>query len=103
MKARIMYKTVNKLAPSRLCDLFQNVNKINDYNLRGSSTRVYIPMPKTEFLKQSFCYDGAKIWNQLPDEIRNSACCPRFAVSFLPRPLISLSFSVYYIDYLFHL
>ena len=30
-------------------------------------------MPKTEFLKQSFCYDGAKIWNQLPDEIRNSA------------------------------
>ena len=47
MKARIMYKTVN----SRLYDLFQNVNKINDYNLRGSSTRVYIPMPKTEFQK----------------------------------------------------
>ena len=61
MKARIMYKTVNKLAPSRLCDLLQNVNKINDYNLRGSSTRVYIPMPKTEFLKQSFCYDGATL------------------------------------------
>ena len=78
MKARIMYKTVNKLAPSRLCDLFQNVNKINDYNLRGSSTRVYIPMPKTEFLKQSFCYDGAKIWNQLPDEIRNSASLTSF-------------------------
>ena len=37
MKARIMYKTVNKLAPSRLRDLFQNVNKINDYNLRCSS------------------------------------------------------------------
>ena len=73
MKARIMYKTVNKLAPSRLCDLFQNVNKINDNNLRGSSTRVYIPMTKTEFLKQSFCYDGAKIWYQIPDEIRNSA------------------------------
>ena len=78
MKARIMYKTVNKQAPSRLCDLFQNVNKINDYNLRGSSTRVYIPMPKTEFLKQSFCYDGAKIWNQLPDEIRNSASLTSF-------------------------
>ena len=78
MKARIMYKTVNKLAPSGLCDLFQNVNKINDYNLRGSSTRVCIPMPKTEFLKQSFCYDGAKIWNQLSDEIRNSASLPSF-------------------------
>ena len=77
MKAR-MYKTVNKLAPSRLCDLFQNVNKINDYNLRGSSARVYIPMPKTEFLKQSFCCDGAKIWNQIPDEIRNSASLTSF-------------------------
>ena len=104
MKARIMYKTVNKLAPSRLCDLFQNVNKINDYNLRGSSTRVYFPMPKTEFLKQSFCYDGAKIWNKIPDEIRNSLWLTAFtAVSFLPRPLISLNFSVYYINYLSHL
>ena len=28
MKARIMYKTVNKLAPSRLCDLFQNVSEL---------------------------------------------------------------------------
>ena len=63
MKARIMYKGVNMLAPSRLCDLFQNVNKNSDYNSRGSSTRICIPMPKTEYLKKSFCYDGAKIWN----------------------------------------
>ena len=51
MKARIMYKTVNMLAPSRLCDLFQNVNQITDYNLRGSFTTIGIPMPKTEYLK----------------------------------------------------
>ena len=37
------------LAPSRLYDLFQNVNKFIDYNLRGSPTRVCIPMPKTEY------------------------------------------------------
>ena len=60
MKARIMNKTVNMLAPNRLCDLFQNVNKISDYNLRGSSSRVCIPMPKTEYLKKSFCYHGDK-------------------------------------------
>ena len=52
MKARIMYKTVNMLAANRFSDLFQNVNKITDYNLRGSSTRVCIPMPKTEYLKK---------------------------------------------------
>ena len=33
-------------------DLFQNVNETTDYNLRGSATRVHIPMPKTEFFKQ---------------------------------------------------
>ena len=50
MKAGIMYKTdVEKLAPSRLCDLFQNISEINDYNLRGSSTTVHIPMRKKEF------------------------------------------------------
>ena len=103
MIARIMYKTVNKLAPSRPCDLFQNVCKINDYNLRGSSTIVFIPMPKTEFLKQSFCYDGAKIWNQLPNEIRNSASLPLFCRKLSSSTFVSLTFSVYYINYLFHL
>ena len=72
-----MYKTVNTLAPNRLCDLFQNVNKITDYNLRGSFTRVFIPIPKTKYLKKSFCY-GAKIWNQIPDEIRKSVSLASF-------------------------
>ena len=54
MKARIMYKTVNKLAPSKLCNLFQNVNKINDYNLRLLYKSLYPNaknrIPKTKFL-----------------------------------------------------
>ena len=32
MKARIMYKTVDILTPSRLCDLFKNLDEITDYN-----------------------------------------------------------------------
>ena len=52
MKARIMYKIVNMLAPSRLCDLFENVNKIADYSLRGSSTRICIQMPKNRIPKK---------------------------------------------------
>ena len=94
------FKAVNKLAPSSLCDLFQN-NKINDNNLRGSSTRVYIPMPKTEFLKQSFCYDGAKIWNQIPDEIRNSASLTSFCNFFLNlRCLLVLVCIILIIDFI---
>ena len=38
MKARLMYISINKLAPQRLSNFFQNSNTVYDYNLRGSST-----------------------------------------------------------------
>jgi hypothetical protein len=38
MKARLMYISINKLAPHRLSNFFQNSNTVYDYNLRGSST-----------------------------------------------------------------
>ncbi len=31
-----------------------------------------LPQPKTEKLKKSFSYDGAKLWNSLPADVRNS-------------------------------
>ena len=46
LKAKLMFKTVNNLAPQRLCDIFKNVDEIHNYNLRGSSTKLYIPKPK---------------------------------------------------------
>ena len=72
LKAKLVFKTVNGLAPQsqRLCDIFKNVDEIHNYNLRGSTTKLYIPKPKTEFLKNSFGYSGAKLWNQIPEEIR---------------------------------
>jgi hypothetical protein len=42
---------------------------ITEYDLRGSSTSLQLPLPKTENLKKSFCYDGAKLWNSLPADI----------------------------------
>ena len=78
MKARLMYKTVNKLAPHRLCDIFQKTNTVSDYNLRGSSTSLCIPRPRTESLKRSFSYCGAQLWNQIPEEIRNSVSYDSF-------------------------
>ena len=43
LKAKLMFKTVNGLAPQRLCDIFKNVDENHNYNLRGSSTNLYIP------------------------------------------------------------
>ena len=72
MKARLMYKTVNQLAPQRLCNIFQLSDTVNKYNLRGSSTGLFIPRPRTEFLKKSFSYSGAKLWNRISEDIRSS-------------------------------
>ena len=73
MKAKLMYKTVNQLAPQRLCNIFQFSNNVTSYNLRGSSNGLFIPRPRTKFLKKSFSYSGAKLWNKIPEDIRNSS------------------------------
>jgi hypothetical protein len=52
MKAILMYKTVNQLAPQRLCNIFQFSNTVNSYNLRGSPTGLFIRRPRTELKKK---------------------------------------------------
>ena len=62
-KVKQMYKVLNDLAPSSLATLFVHKRNITEYDrLRGSSTSLQLPLPKTENLKKSFCYDGAKLW-----------------------------------------
>ena len=71
--AKTMYKVLNKLAPSPLEKLFEHKRNITQYDLRGSSTSLQLPQPKTEKLKKSFSYDGAKVWNSLSADVRGSA------------------------------
>ena len=96
IKAKLMYKIINGLAPQRLCEIFNKVNEIHNYNLRGSLTRLYIPKPKTEFLKDSFGYSGAKLWNQIPEEICNSSsfnsCCNKLSSS---TSILALPYIIY--------
>ena len=69
-KAKTMYKVLNKLAPSPLEKLFEHKRNFTQYNLKGSSTSLQLPQPKTEKLKKSFSYDGAKVWNSLSADVR---------------------------------
>ena len=57
-----MYKTVNQLAPQSFYNIFKFSNSANGYNLRGSSLGLFIPRPRTEFLKKGFGYSGVKLW-----------------------------------------
>ena len=49
-------------------------NNTNDYNLRNYGTDLSIPKPKKEFLKRSFKYRGAVLWNNLPYQPQLHRC-----------------------------
>ena len=41
-----------------------------DYDLRDSFRKLNLPKPRTDYLKRSFDYSGALLWNSLPENIR---------------------------------
>ena len=67
-KANLMYKCINNLAPAYLCNLFAPRTP----NFRNAKKRLMLPKPKTDYLKRSFSYSGALLWNNLPEEILTS-------------------------------
>ena len=69
-KALIMYKTLNELAPEYLQCLFTQ-RHVNDYNLRNLEGKLSLPKPNTGYLKRSFCYSEACLWNNLPQDLKS--------------------------------
>ena len=65
-----MYKTIHKLTPVYLQEIFTSRN--TNYDLRDAENNLYVPKPRTDYLKRSFCYSGAFLWNNLPHSIRTS-------------------------------
>ena len=63
-KANLMYKCVNKLSPNYLCNMF--TPRTLSFDLRDASQKLYLPKPRTDYLKRSFSYSGASLWNDLP-------------------------------------
>ena len=53
-----MYKVLNDLAPNALVNLFMRKSDITDHELRGSSTSLQMPLPRTENMKKSFLMMG---------------------------------------------
>ena len=67
-KAIMMFKSLNGIAPVYLQDLFSE--RHTDYHLRDSFHKLNLPKPHTNYLKRSFGYSGALLWNSLPESIR---------------------------------
>ena len=64
----MMFKSLNGLAPVYLHDLFSE--RHTDYDLSDSFRNLNLPKPSNDYLKCSFGYSGALLWNSLPENIR---------------------------------
>ena len=77
----MMYKTLNKLGPESLTNLFTYKNEITKYKLRNVSNSLCLPQPRTNGMRNSFMHDGAKLRNSIPNEIRESNSLSSFQKS----------------------
>ena len=70
----MMFKTLKNMEPNSLQKLFTFKKEILNHSLHGSSNSslIRLPKPNTNNMKNSFMYDGASIWNSLPENIRES-------------------------------
>ena len=70
-KLVFIYKVLANHTAPNLKGLFsrRNVSQ-NSYELRNSETDLSIKKPKTEFLKKTFGYSGAVLWNSLPQDVK---------------------------------
>ena len=48
------------------------------YSLRDSKTKLVVPLPRTCYLKNSFSYSGAALWNSLPCNLRTTKSFNQF-------------------------
>ena len=63
----MVFKSLNGLAPVYLHELLVSDT---DYDFRDSFRKLNLPKPRTNYLKRSFSYSGALLWNSLPESIR---------------------------------
>ena len=63
-RATMVYRSLHGLAPNYLSSKFERREVA--YNLRDSENKLNVPLPRTNYYKNSFSYSGAILWNSLP-------------------------------------
>ena len=70
-KLILMFKALNGQAPDYLSNLFK-FQDAQRYSTRSSATQfLCIPKVRTELYKKSLTFSGAKVWNNLPNNMKN--------------------------------
>ena len=85
-----MYKYFNKncIVPISFQDLFTFNSSINVYTTRNSN-KLLIPFLRYTFSRTVIRYKGAIMWNNLPDDLKNSFTLSCFKSKLKLRQLAS--------------
>lgn len=65
-----VYKMINKLVPEYLYNKITYANEIHDRNTRNRN-EVRLPNIRTENARKCILYNGFKLYNDIPHEIKN--------------------------------
>ena len=78
-KAVMVYKSSNCLAPDYMSSKFiLRSDLFNSYNLRDSENKLAVPLPRTNYYRNSFCYNGAVLWNNLSSDVKQAKSLTSF-------------------------
>ena len=72
----MVYKSLHGLAPEYLSSKFER--RETAYNLRDSENKLNVPLPSTNYYKNSFSYSGSILWNSLPCDLREAESLRQF-------------------------
>ena len=75
---QIQKASIHGLTPEYLHSKFTNRSDVTNYSLRDSVNKLAVPLPRTNYLKNSFSYSGAVLWNGLPSNIRQAESLNEF-------------------------
>lgn len=75
----LMFKCLHGLAPDYLANQFTFHSEISDReNVRFHPMDVYIPFPRLELFRNTFLYNGAVLWNDLPNGLKECTTLDAF-------------------------
>ena len=71
-------KTLHGMTPDYLRSRFVYRDNVTAYRLSNTEYKLVLPQPRTDYLKRSFLYSGAQLWNNLPVDPRQASSLTDF-------------------------
>ena len=81
-KATLIYKALNNKAPNYITNLLKPMSEVHTLNLRSTENgTLYVPRSRTSLYDGSFSCSAPRLWNSLPQTVRNAGSLPTFKQS----------------------